>query len=215
VPAAGRMDRVASFDPTDAVRAALRADPLVRSVTLVGSRAYGTATALSDWDYHVDSSDPAAVSLRLPDLTRPLRPLSQLWDPLARHPVYMLLLAATETHAVKVDLLLDLPQRRRPADPPPVTAATLPGIDAHFWDWHLWLGSKRLRGNETLVQTELAKMWDYLLKPLGGVTAPTTQQGAIAEYLRLRPWLERRHNVHIAPSLGRAVQQTLAAVGLL
>ena len=58
--------------PTEAVSAALRADPLVRSVSLVGSRADGTATTLSDWDYHVSSSDPAVVSLRLPDLTRPL-----------------------------------------------------------------------------------------------------------------------------------------------
>jgi hypothetical protein len=205
---------VASFDPTDAVGAALRADPLVRSVTLVGSRAEGTATTLSDWDYHVGSSDPAAVSLRLPDLTRPLRPLSQLWDPLARHPVYMLIVAATGTHVVKVDLLLDLPERRR-SDPPAVTAATLPGIDEHFWDWNLWLGSKRLRGTETLVRTELAKMWGYLLKPLGGSAAPATQHEAIAEYLRLRRRLERRHDIHIAPGLGRAVQETLGAVGLL
>jgi predicted nucleotidyltransferase len=84
---------VASSGPTDAVSAALQADPLVRSVSLVGSRADGTATTLSDWDYHVSSSDPATVSLRLPDLTRPLRPLSQLWDPLARHPGYMLIVA--------------------------------------------------------------------------------------------------------------------------
>lgn len=206
---------MASSGPTDAVSAALRADPLVRSVSLVGSRAYGTATTLSDWDYHVSSSDPAAVSLRLPDLTRPLRPLSQLWDPLARHPVYMLILAATGPYVVKVDLLLDLPERRPPADPPAVTAATLPGIDAHFWDWNLWLGSKRLRGTETLVRTELAKMWGYLLKPLGGIAAPTTQHEAIAEYLRLLPRLERRHNIHIAPDLGSAVQATLAANGVL
>jgi predicted nucleotidyltransferase len=88
---------VASSGPTDAVSAALRADPRVRSVSLVGSRADGTATTLSDWDYHVSSSDPAAVSLRLPDLTRPLRPLSQLWDPLARHPGYMLIVAPHRT----------------------------------------------------------------------------------------------------------------------
>jgi hypothetical protein len=53
----GRIDRVASSGPTDAVSAALQADPLVRSVSLVGSRADGTATTLSDWDYHVSSSD--------------------------------------------------------------------------------------------------------------------------------------------------------------
>jgi hypothetical protein len=206
---------VDSSGPTDAVSAALRADPLVHSVSLVGSRADGTATMLSDWDYHVGSSDPAAVALRLPDLTQPLRPLSQLWDPLARHPVHMLIVAATGPYVVKVDLLLDLPERRPSADPPAVSAATLPGINAHFWDWNLWLGSKRLRGTETLVRTELAKMWGYLLKPMGGTAAPTTQHEAIAEYLRLLPRLERRHDLHIAPDLGRAVQATLAAHGVL
>ena len=206
---------MASSGLTDAVRTALLADPLVRSVSLVGSRADGTATTLSDWDFHVGSSDPATVSLRLPELTRALRPLSQLWDPLARHPVYMLIVAAAGRQVVKVDLLLDLPERRPSADPPAVTAATLPGIDAHFWDWNLWLAGKRLRGTETLVRTELAKMWGYLLKPLGGLAAPTTQPEAIAEYLRLLPRLERRHHIHVAPDLGRAVRATLAANGLL
>ncbi|HZM83517.1 MAG TPA: hypothetical protein VFC19_47990 [Candidatus Limnocylindrales bacterium] len=196
------------------MRAALRADALVRSVDLVGSRANGTATALSDWDYHVSSPGPATVSLRLPDLTRPLRPLSALWDPLARHPVYMLIVPAGP-HVAKVDLLLDLPERRPSAQPPKVSAATLPGIDAHFWDWNLWLGSKRLRGTDPVVRTELAKMWDYLLKPLGGSTAPTTQREAIIEYLWLRPLLQQRHNIRLAPDLGRAVQATLAAHGLL
>jgi hypothetical protein len=58
-------------------------------------------------------------------------------------------------------------------------------------------------------------MWGHLLKPLGGIAAPTTQHEAIAEYLRLLPRLERRHNIHIAPALGRAVQATLAANGVL
>ena len=127
----------------------------------------------------------------------------------------MLIVAATGPYVVKVDLLLDLAERRPSADSPAVTAATLPGIDAHFWDWNLWLGSKRLRATETLVRAELAKMWGYLLKPLGGIAAPTTQREAIAEYLRQLQRLERRLDIHIPPDLGRAVQATLAASGVL
>jgi hypothetical protein len=204
-----------TFDPTHEVSAALRADPMVRSVALIGSRGEGTATRLSDWDYHVGSSDPVAVSLRLPDLVRPLRPLSQLWDPLARRPVYMLLVVqASGAPVVKVDLFLDLPERRPSAEPSATTAANLRGIDAHFWDWTLWLGSKRLRGAETLVRDELVRMWDYVLKPMCCEAAPTTQREAIAEYLRLRRRQEERHGVHVAPELGIAVQRTLAAAGL-
>jgi nucleotidyltransferase-like protein len=199
-----------AFDPTDAVIAALRIDPLVKAVALVGSRANGTPTPLSDWDYHIISPDPAAVSLRLPDLTQPLEPLSQMWDPLARHPVYMLIVAAGP-HVTKIDLLLDLPVRQ----PTPPPAVTLPGIDAHFWDWNLWLGSKRLRGTEELVRTQLTAMGGYLLKPMGGNATPATQPEAIAEYLRLRPLLEQQHNLRLAPGLGRAVRATLAANGLL
>lgn len=204
-----------TFDPTDEVRVALRADPLVRSVALVGSRGDGTATRLSDWDYHVGSSDPVAVALRLPDLVRPLRPLSHLWDPLARHPVYMLLMVqASGAPVVKVDLFLDLPERRPAAGPSATDAADLRGVDAHFWDWTLWLGGKRLRGAQTLVRDELVRMWEHLLRPMGCQTAPTTQREAIAEYLRLRRRQEERQGVHVEPELGIAVQRTLAAAGL-
>ena len=39
------------YDPSDAIRAAVQADPCVQSVELTGSRAVGTAADLSDWDY--------------------------------------------------------------------------------------------------------------------------------------------------------------------
>jgi hypothetical protein len=209
------MSRVMPFDPSEAVMAALRVDPDVRSVALVGSRSVGTATKLSDWDYRISSSTPVAVAHRLPYLVRPLRPLAQLWDPLATSPAYMLIMAeAAGPLVAKIDLLLDLRERRRSAGPPAVTAANLPGIDMHFWDWNLWLGSKRLRGAETLVRDELAKMWHHLLQPLGSNAVPDIQRKAIAEYLRLRPQQELRHRVRIAPELGTAVQQTLAEAGL-
>ncbi len=53
--------------------------------------------------------------------------------------------------AVKADLFPGLPPRP-PAGPlPEVTATALPAIDAHFWDWALWLGAKRQHGRDALV----------------------------------------------------------------
>jgi predicted nucleotidyltransferase len=50
--------RAELLDPSTAVRAAVLADPRVRSVELIGSRATGTATELSDWDYRIASPTP-------------------------------------------------------------------------------------------------------------------------------------------------------------
>jgi hypothetical protein len=89
--------------------------------------------------------------------------------------------------AVKADLFPGLPPRP-PAGPlPEVTATALPAIDAHFWDWTLWLGAKRQRGRDALVAAELAKMGHYLLEPLGaaGLLPPRPRSRASPGAL---PW---------------------------
>jgi hypothetical protein len=43
-----------------------------------------------------------------------------------------------------VDLIFTEPHAVLPAWQ--VTAATLPGIDDHFWDWMLWLAAKQQAG---------------------------------------------------------------------
>lgn len=198
-------------DPTGAIRAALLADPCAQSVELTGSRALGTATDLSDWDYRITSADPAATARRLPGLLAGLEPLGALWDPLARRPVYMIVLPG----AVKADLFPGLPPRPAPDPPPQVSRATLPAIDAHFWDWNLWLGAKRLRGQDTLAGAELAKMWHYLLRPLGSARPAAGQPGAVASYLRLRGRQENRLGAAVPRALGDAVIARLRAAGLL
>ncbi len=67
-----------SYDSSEAIGAVVMADPRVQSVELAGSRAAGTATELSDWDYRISPADPAAVAERLPALVAELRPLAQL-----------------------------------------------------------------------------------------------------------------------------------------
>ena len=55
----------------------------VRRVRLVGSRAAGTATVLSDWDFVVETGDFQAVAKDMGSLIAPLRPLAQQWDRLS------------------------------------------------------------------------------------------------------------------------------------
>src|SRR6266542_2148535 len=56
--------------------------PAVRSVSLAGSRAAGTPTPLSDWDFGIETDDLEALTPALPELLAPLEPLAQQWDPL-------------------------------------------------------------------------------------------------------------------------------------
>jgi hypothetical protein len=205
------MVAMGGYDPSAAIRAAVQADPCVRSVELTGSRAEGTATDLSDWDYRIVSADPVATAGRLPGLAAALNPLAALWDPLSSQQVYMIIMAG----AVKADLFPGLPCRPAAGPLHEVTPVDLPAIDAHFWDWTLWLGAKRLRGLDALVAAELAKMWRYLLRPLGATCPPGTQYQAITSYLRLRRQHEQRLRVTVAPDLGAAVITRLQTAGLL
>lgn len=173
------------------VPALLCRHPQVRTVRLSGSRARGTATEWSDWDFQVDAADFPAVAAALPELVRPLRPVAQLWDPLSRHHVYALLLPGP----VEVDLLFDVPHRPEPPWQP--AAATLPPIDAHLWDWLLWLVSKRHRGEARLVRDEMAKMHRHLLAPLGVATVPATLEEAAADYLAARDRAERDFGIRV------------------
>ncbi len=82
-----------SYDPSDSIRAAVLADPCVRSVKLIGPRADGTATELSDWDYHIAFTDAVATGRAAATRPRvepepPCRPV----DPLSTQPVYLIVL---------------------------------------------------------------------------------------------------------------------------
>ena len=86
---------------------------------------------------------------------------------------------------VKVDFLF--PGRPNPPAPPwRVSALTLPAIDAHFWDWILWLASKHRAGRGELVAEQLRSMHEHLLEPMGVEPAPPTVAEALASYLARR-----------------------------
>lgn len=161
--------------------AAVRNLPGVEAVTLVGSRAMDTVNVLSDTDYAVRTRDFPATARALEALLATHPALAAQWDPFPGEVTYMLLLPG----ARKVDFIFggEPVATRGPWDP---TIDPPAAIEAHFWDWLLWLGSKQLKGDHALVAAELAKMHDRLLRPLGVRDAPASLDGALRAFERWR-----------------------------
>jgi hypothetical protein len=178
----------------------------VTAITMIGSRARGTATDLSDWDFSVEVDDFRAVRRALPSLLARLDPVVQQWDRLSEHWCYMLILAGP----TKIDLLfLAEPHQLEP--PWVVTAETLEAIDQHFWDWFLWLGSKDRAGKTELVSRELEKLWRHLLSPLGAEQPPPSLETALSSYLHARDAAEAELGVEVPRRLGREVRKAWPA----
>jgi hypothetical protein len=197
-------------DVVDRVRAVLLLDPNVTSVELVGSRSIGIETALSDWDIQIAAIDVDELMAALPSLTEQLGPLTAQWDRLSSRPVYMLILPG----GIKVDLFADdRPRTSEPAWQP--TSDNLKAIDAHFWDWILWLGSKQLHGQADLVDQECQKLYVHLLQPLGANAIPRSIASAVEQYFDLRMSAEHIAQVPVDPRLGEAVFSRLRDEGLV
>ena len=186
------VDRVSALDGVSEVRP-------------VGSRARGDPTSLSDWDYEVDVSDFEAVAAELPGAVAPLGPLAVFWDPLGNRPNFTVLFDGP----TKVDLIF-ADQPFTPSPPWVPSADTLAAIDAHFWDWTLWLGAKRLRGEDALVSDQLAHLHQHLLAPLGVAEPPDDLPSAIEAYVGARREQEERFGVRVDRRLGDQVQEALA-----
>jgi hypothetical protein len=187
-------------DIAASIESLLLPHPAIRGVELVGSRADGSPTPLSDWDFVVVTDRFDDVARALPSLVAELDPLAQQWDRISAYPCYMLMLAGP----VKVDLIFpDEPYESLP--PWTVTAETLDGIDQHFWDWILWLASKREKGQDELVGRELAKMRDHLLGPLGVDRVPSSIEAAVERYRSARDEREREFGVEVSRRREREV----------
>jgi hypothetical protein len=190
--------------PDDVFRV-LGAAPGIERVRLAGSRAAARAVPESDWDFAVETSDFRAARERMPGLVAPLHPVIAQWDRLSNTWCYMLILAGP----VKVDLIFAEPHTALP--PWQVTAATLPGIDDHFWDWLLWLSAKHAAGKAEQVETELTKLHQHLLAPLGVATRPGTLGGAVASYRSARATWEARLAFQVSRSAEYAVAPALGS----
>jgi hypothetical protein len=179
--------------------------PLVSGVRLVGSRAGGEPTPLSDWDFAVETDDFDGLATELPRLAEELGAMAHGWDPLSQNETtYMAMLPGP----TKVDFIFNRP--REPDPPWEVTGETLRAIDYHFWDWILWLAAKRARGKEELVAGQLEKMQEHLLGPLGaGPAAPASIQVAVERYLVARARQERRLDLTVSRRLQHEVLPVL------
>lgn len=186
------------------VPAALAAHPAVKAVTLAGSRAEGRATELSDWDFLVATDRFEDLAADLPGLVAELEPLAQQWDRLSPSWCYMLILRSP----VKVDLIF--PDEPHLDDPPwRPDRENLAALDAHFWDWMLWLNSKDAAGKGELVAGELEKLFTHLLGQLGATARPSTIAEAVDAYREARGQLEAKLGVTVPRDLEKEVAPAL------
>jgi len=196
-------------DAIRAIRETLGASQVVSSVVLGGSRARGRATELSDWDLYVEG-EPEGMMREIPARVASFGPLAAFWEPLSEEAGYMVVIDGP----TKVDVF-PLGARRQIQPPWRLNADSLPQIDAHFWDWTLWLGGKALRGEWSLVSDELDKMYRFLLEPVGVAVPPTSLDEAVLSYLRARQGAEDSLRVAVQPELGPQVSGALRRHALL
>lgn len=110
---------------------------------------------------------------------------------------------------VKVDLIF--PDEPHSLEPPwRVSADTLQGIDAHFWDWILWLDSKEAAGKKTVVATELDKLFEHLLEPLGTGRRLSSIPEAVAAYRDGRERAEHALGTTVSRGLENEVAPALS-----
>jgi hypothetical protein len=191
----------------DRIIACVEPDPAFRSIRLVGSRADGSATEFSDWDFRVEATDFAAAADALPHLLAPLRPLAQQWDRLSPEWCWMLIVGGP----AKVDLIFpDEPHSNEPPWEP--DRDNLEAIEAHFWDWMLWLKGKEASGKSELIASELDKLLEHLLAPLGVKRRPSSIATAIASYRDARDRAEQRLGVTVRRDLEVAVAPVFASL---
>jgi hypothetical protein len=159
----------------------------------------------SDWDFAVTTTDFSAVAPALPELLAPLEPLAQQWDRLSERFCWMLMLRGP----TKVDLIF-VEEPHAPEPPWALSAENLDGMDAHFWDWMLWLRGKRAKGETDLLGAELRKLFVHLLSPLGVNAAPSSIGEAVDRYREARATAEQRFGRRVPRELDQEVAPALA-----
>lgn len=182
--------------------------PTVRRISLAGSRADGRENDWSDWDFIVEVDDFGALARDLPALSAPLDPIAEQWDRLSPHHCWMLMLRGP----TKVDLIFpDEPHELEPPWEP--SRENLAALDAHFWDWALWLRSKEAARKADLVAAELEKLFHHLLGPLGATTRPASVADEATAYRGARDLAERRFGCRVPRDREAAVADALAQPG--
>jgi hypothetical protein len=86
----------------------------------------------------------------------------------------------------------------------------LDALDAHFWDWMLWLRSKEAAGRREVVARELHKLFVHLLQPLGVDRVPSSVTEAVELYRPARDAAAERLVCVVPPALEAEVAPALA-----
>jgi predicted nucleotidyltransferase len=203
VPAA-RPSNERDADLAERVIRNVERHPSIGRIRLAGSRARGTPGPHSDWDFLVETTDFPTVAAALPRLLSPLEPLAQQWDRLSDQQCWMLILRGP----LKVDLIFaDEPHAHElPWEP---SAKSLHALDAHFWDWTLWLRAKVEAGKREFVAAELRKLYEHLLAPLGAERVPASIGDAVALYRAARAAAEQRFGCEVSRHLEAEVSPVL------
>jgi hypothetical protein len=115
--------------------------------------------------------------------------------------------------AIKLDFIFDEPHNSEPPWQPDPT--NLGAIDAHFWDWALWLLAKQVKGSSALVTSELHKMFNHILHPMGVQVLPASLRAAVETYLVARGRMERDFEVEVSRALEREALRALDVNGVL
>ena len=152
----------------------------------------------------METDDFATVARDIESLSGELQPLAQQWDRLSDTQCWMLMLAGP----AKLDFIFTEPHQHEPPWRP--NADNLADIDAHFWDWSLWLRSKVVKSKRELVTTELRKMFEHILQPMGVAESPASLDAAVSDYLAARDRLERELGVSVPRTLEREVMAALS-----
>lgn len=194
------------MDPRGPVAAALMTHPSVRSVRLVGSRANGSGDPLSDWDFKIDAADLAGVRSAIRTLIAPLCPVLQQWDAVSSEWIYMFILP----DMTKVELFLG--PGHRPEAPWTITEESLTRVDAHFWDWILFIETARARGKSEAVTEHLGLIHVNILRPLGIRRVPKNADDAVTGYKRAREDWEGRFGMRISRTPETEIGQFLQRV---
>lgn len=113
---------------------------------------------------------------------------------------------------VKLDFIFTEPHDHEPPWRP--EPGNLAAIDRHFWDWALWLHSKRLKEKGALVESELHKMFDHILEPMRVDEPPASLDAAVASYVAARDRLERELGVAVPRTLVHEVVRALTPTDL-
>jgi hypothetical protein len=178
----------------------VEAHPAVSGVEFAGSRSRGTHTALSDWDFAIDTLDFDAVARDMPALVAPLEPLGEQWEPMGDFACYQVLMRGP----TKVEYLF-LDHAQEPMPPARPGPETLGAINTHFWDWTWWLISKDAAGRDDLVAEHLQQLHEHLLRPLGITDEPDDIDVAIAAFVPRRDALEHEYGIALPRALENEV----------